>query len=100
MELGINKAFLEQDHLGIAVVEQQILYKREVFEDDIIHIYSYTLESSEKVFSVMHEMYNVESKTLSATMLAKLVIFDMEKRKAIPIPASIRTNINTFTFDT
>lgn len=93
MELGLNKSFLEPAHLGIAVVEQQILYKREVFEDDIIHVYSHPLEYSNKVFSVFHEMYNIEHNQLSATMLAKLVIFNMETRKAIPIPDQIRNRI-------
>jgi len=93
MELGLNKAFLEPHNLGIAVVEHQIIYKREVFEDDIIHVYSYPTDCSNKVFTVCHEMYNVEHNRLSAKMLAKLVIFNMSTRKAIMIPDQIRKNI-------
>jgi len=93
MELGIHKSFLESQNLGVAVVEQQILYKREVFEDDIIHIYSYPKECTNKVFTVFHELYNVEQNQQSATMLAKLVLFNMKTRKAITIPDDIRNTI-------
>ena len=94
MEMGLNKAFMEPLHIGIAVVEHQILYKREVFEDDIIHVYSQVTASADKVFTVFHEMYNAETNNLSATMLAKLVMFDMKERKAVSIPPEIRKNIS------
>lgn len=94
MELGMNKAFLEPKNLGIAVVEQLITYKSEVFEDDIIHVYSYPIECSNKVFTICHEMYNVEHDRLSAKMVVKLVIFNMTARKAIPIPGEIHAKID------
>lgn len=94
MEMGIKKAFMETNNIGLAVVEQQILYKREVFEDDILHIYSQVTDCTNKVFTVFHEMYNAETNELSATMLAKLVMFDMNARKAVSIPVQIRDNIN------
>lgn len=94
MEMGINKAFMEPLNIGIAVVEHQVLYKREVFEDDIIHVYSHVKECADKVFTVFHEMYNAETKDLSATMVAKLVMFDMIERKAVSIPPEIRETIS------
>lgn len=93
MEMGMNKAFMEQNQIGIAVVEQHILYKREVFEDDIIHIHSHVIDCADKVFTVFHDMYNAETNVLSATMQVKLVMFDMNKRKAVTIPDTIRNKI-------
>lgn len=94
MELGINKALLEPANLGIAVVEHLIQYKQEVFEDDIIHIYSQPQDYSNKVFTVFHELYNAEKDYLSATMIAKLVVFDMGARKSVALPEAIKKRID------
>ena len=98
-ELGIGKPFLKEKNYGVAVVEQFIQYKREVYEDDIVHIYSHAIEATDKVFTVCHEMYNMENETLSAVIKIKLVIFDLNKRKAILIPDNIKQSITSHTID-
>lgn len=98
-ELGIGHQFLKEHNLGVAVLEQLIQYKREVFEDDILNIYSYAIGSTNKVMNLYHEMYNLDTKVLSATVNIKLVMFDMNKRKSVNIPEHIRQAINNYTLD-
>ncbi len=96
-ELGIGPQFLKEQNLGIAVVEQLIKYKREVFEDDILNIYSYAVGSTNKVMHFCHEMYKLETNILSATINIKLVMFDMDKRKSVNIPDHIIQSIQQHT---
>jgi acyl-CoA thioester hydrolase len=98
-KLGLGKPLLKEYNWGVAVVEQLIKYKREVFEDDILNIYSYAIGSTDKVMNFCHEMYNLETKVLSATINIKLVMFDLNKRKAINIPEQIIESINKYTLD-
>jgi len=93
-EIGIGHSYLRQHNLGVAVVEQLIQYKREVFEDDIVHIYSHAVGAAEKVMSFCHEMYSMQTNEVSAIMNIKLVMFDFEKRKAVIIPDDIVNLIN------
>ncbi len=98
-EIGLGKTYLKDKNLGVAVVEQFIQYKREVHEDDIVHIYSHAIGAKDKVFTLCHEMYNMETEILSAVITIKLVIFDLTKRKAILIPNNILQSITSLRID-
>jgi len=93
VEFGMTKKFLESNNFGIAVVEQIIQYKREVFEDDLLYIMSSVKGVANKVFHFEHKLYNKSEGVLSATMNAKLVIFDLKLRRAIEIPDEFRQNL-------
>ena len=88
-EIGITKDYLTANSLGIAVVEQNIRYQREVFEDDLLYVHSKVKGHTNKVFQFEHELWNREKEVLSAVMDIKLVIFDLEKRKAILLPPHV-----------
>ena len=94
-EFGLKRDFLESNNYGIAVVEQNIQYKREVFEDDLIYITSKAKGHTNKVMNFEHSMYNSETDQLSAVMDIKLVIFDMKLRKAVPLPEFVKSNIKS-----
>ena len=93
-EFGLKKEYLEKHNLGIAVVEQNIQYKKEVFEDDLIIVRSRAKGYTDKVMNFVHTMYNVENDQISAVMDIKLVVFDLEKRKAIQLPEILRKNMD------
>ena len=92
-EFGLKREFLESNNLGVAVVEQNIQYKKEVFEDDLIYVLSRAKGYSEKVMNFEHTMYDSESDQLSAVMDIKLVLFDMKLRKAVKLPDHLIENI-------
>ncbi len=73
-------------NLGLVVVEQQIKYVREVFEDDLLYVESSLMDIGNKAFTVFHEMYNGRNKKLVSSMKAILVLFDKIERKALPFP--------------
>ena len=74
------------ENLGVVVLEQQIKYLREVFEDDLLYVESSLLGIGNKTFTMLHEMYNTQTKELVSTMKIVLVHFDKDKRKAVPFP--------------
>ena len=71
--------------VGFIVLEQQIKYLQEVFEDDILYIESSITEIGNKTVIYFHEMYHGKTKVLVSTMRAVAVLFDKEKRKALPL---------------
>ncbi|MFT6808723.1 MAG: acyl-CoA thioester hydrolase [Saprospiraceae bacterium] len=85
LELGLHQDSSESDH-GVVVLEQQIKYHKEVFEDDLLYIKSSLKEIGNKAFKVYHEMYNGRNDELLSSMLATLVRFDKVHRKALPFP--------------
>lgn len=88
-ELGLEYKQLTQRNLGMAYVEVNIQYKREVVEDEALHIASSIKEIARKVITIKHELYNTSKKEISSVALVKLVFFDMEKRKAVELPTEI-----------
>ncbi len=92
MELGLWE--LEQDeNTGVVVLEQQIKYLREVFEDDLLYIESTLLGVGNKAFTVLHEMYCNPQKELVCTMQVVLVLFDKVNRKSLPFPKEKREEL-------
>ena len=92
-EMGIFE-IMNKD-IGFVVLEQNIKYHQEVFEDDLIYIESHLLKFSNKAFTIRHEMYNVVSEELISTMDAAGVLFDKKNRKAIPIPEEKKVFLET-----
>jgi acyl-CoA thioester hydrolase len=76
--------------IGVVVLEQTIKYQQEVREDDLLYIESRLLHIGNKAFSVFHEMYNGQTQALVSTMKGVFVLFDKEKRKAMPFPPDKR----------
>ncbi len=85
IELGLFESN-DVDQKGIVVLEQQVKYINEVFEDDLLYVQSRLLAIGNKAFTVFHEMYNTRSEALVSTMKIVLVGFDKKERKALPFP--------------
>ncbi len=85
VELGLTD-LVGKNNVGIVVVEQQINYLREVFADDLLYIESTLVHVGNKAFTILHEMYNTNSKELVSTMKVVIVLFDQIERKALPFP--------------
>ena len=85
MELDLGTAD-DREKVGMVVLEQQVKYLREVFEDDLLYVESSLIEVGNKAFTLFHEMYNARSKELVCSMRIVLVLFDKINRKALPLP--------------
>lgn len=94
-ELGVYD-HIKSEGLGIAVVEQNIKYKKEVFEDQLLFVQSELLSVADKTMTTKHHLYEKMSGRLSAEMEIVSLMFDMEKRKAVSIPPTLRSNIEMY----
>jgi len=87
--VGFAYKELMEQNLGFAYVESTIKYKREVFEEDAIHVNSGIVSISGKVITIKHEMVNSITDVMNSECIMKWVIFDKKIRKAVAIPSAL-----------
>lgn len=88
-EAGITPSYLRLHARGMAAVQQNITYKRELHAGDIVAVRSRVLEAREKVIRYLHEMINAETSELAAMAEITAVHLDTAKRKSCPFPAAV-----------
>jgi len=88
-EAGLTPAYLRNNHRGMAGLQQNITYKRELHAGDVVAVHSGLLEVREKVVLFRHEMVNLETAETAAIMDLTVVHMDTAKRKSCPFPAAI-----------
>jgi acyl-CoA thioester hydrolase len=88
--IGLTPTYLRQSHLGMAAVQQNITYKRELLAGDIVEIKSTLLEIRDKSIRYRHEMRNAETGEVAAMCEITGVHMDREARKAVAFPDTIR----------
>ena len=87
--MGVTAAFLRDNKRGMAAVQQNISYKRELVAGDTLTVHSAFLEVRDKVARFVHEMRHAESGELAALCLLTGVYIDAEARKSCPFPQDI-----------
>lgn len=88
--LGLTPTFFREHHRGMAAVQQEITYRRELHAGDVITIYSRVLEVKEKVIRFSHEMHNEETGEMAATTTITGIHLDTQLRKSCPFPPTVR----------
>jgi acyl-CoA thioester hydrolase len=91
-ELGLTPSFLRDNGRGMAAVQQNISYKRELMAGDIVEIRSHVLEIRERVIRFAHTMSNGENGEVAAFCELTAVHLDRSTRKACAFPETIRAN--------
>jgi acyl-CoA thioester hydrolase len=89
-EAGITPKYLRENNRGMAGLQQNITYKRELYAGDVVNVRSGVLEVRDKVVRFRHEMTNLENRETAATMELTVAHIDTAKRKSCPFPAAIR----------
>jgi acyl-CoA thioester hydrolase len=89
--LGLTPSYLRQSGRGMAGVQQNITYKRELFAGDIVEIRSRLLELREKSIRFLHEMRNAETGEIAATCEITAVHLDRQAHKSMPFEDAVRT---------
>jgi acyl-CoA thioester hydrolase len=87
--MGITAGFLSERRRGMAAVQQDITYRRELRAGETVAVRSAFLEVREKVAKFVHEMRNAATGELSAVCVLTGVHIDAETRKSCPFPADI-----------
>jgi len=88
--LGLTPSYLREANRGMAAVQQNISYKRELFAGDIVEVRSSLLEIRDKSIRFLHEMRNAETGALAATCEITGVHMDRQARKSALFAPAIR----------
>lgn len=92
-EVGLTMERMTRDHIGVAAVEQNLSYKRELFPGDTIEVRSHVIEVRDKALRFAHEMLHLESGEVAATSSYTVVHMSHETRKAAPLPDDVREKL-------
>ena len=87
--IGLTPTFLRAQNRGMAAVQQNISYRRELNAGDVVVVRSAILEVRDKVVRFVHEMRNVESGEIAALCELTGVHLDTAARKSCPFPAEV-----------
>ena len=88
--LGLTPTYLRESGRGMAAVQQNISYKRELLAGEIVEIHSRFLEVRDKALRFVHEMRNAETGEVAAICEITAVHIDRHARKAVALPAVVR----------
>jgi acyl-CoA thioester hydrolase len=89
-QIGMTPTYLRESGRGMAAVQQNISYKRELLAGDIIEVRSAILELRAKVLRFAHDMINLETGESAASCELTAVHLDNAARKSIPFEDEIR----------
>jgi len=87
--LGVTTSFLKDNRRGMAAVQQNITYKRELLAGETVIVRSAFLEVREKLARFVHEMRNGVTGEISAVCVLTGVHTDSQTRKSCPFPPEI-----------
>jgi acyl-CoA thioester hydrolase len=87
--IGITAAFLRDHGRGMAAVQQNISYKRELLSGDIVAVRSGLLEVRDKVAKFVHEMRNAQSGEVAAVCVLTAVHTDSRARRSTAFPEDV-----------
>ena len=88
--IGLTPTYLRQSGCGMAALQQNISYKRELHAGDIVEITSRVLEVRDKTVRFLHEMRNAETGEIVATCEITGVHMDRKARKSALFAPCIR----------
>ena len=93
--IGVTPTYLRESGRGMAAVEQNISYKRELLAGDIVVVRSAVLEIREKSIRFRHEMRNAETGEIAAICEITGVHMDRQARKSIAFGETIRKSVES-----
>jgi acyl-CoA thioester hydrolase len=88
--LGLTPAWLRQHGRGMAAVEQQISYRRELRAGDLVSVRTRVLEVHDKALRLAHAMHDEADGALCATSALTAVHLDTAARRAIAFSDEVR----------
>jgi acyl-CoA thioester hydrolase len=88
--IGLTPTYLRESGRGMAAVQQNITYKRELLAGDIVEIDSALLEIRDKSIRFRHEMRNAETGEIIAICEITGVHMDRQARRSVPFADAIR----------
>ncbi len=87
--LGLTVAYFKEQDRGMAAVQQNTTYGRELLAGDLIAIKSEILEAGERKIKFLHRMYECLSGDEASTCEITGVHIDRTLRRSTPFPTHI-----------
>ena len=88
--VGLTPTYLRESGRGMAGVQQNITYQRELLAGDIVEVKSVLLEIRDKSIRFRHEMRNAETGEIAASCEITGVHMDRQARKSAAFTDAIR----------
>ena len=95
--IGLTPAFLSENHMVIAAVRQEIVYRHELFPGDLISIRTAVLDIKTLRLRFYHEMVKDESGVVAAATVITGVLLDSGTRKPTTFPPQVMEMATTLT---
>lgn len=96
--LGVTPSYIREKRHGIAGVQQNITYKREMAAGDLVAVRSRILEVRPKVIRCLHELLNGETNEVAASSELTVVHMDLQTRKSSPYPHQVQERARALMF--
>jgi acyl-CoA thioester hydrolase len=87
--IGVTPTYMRERKQGMAGVQQNIAYKKQLAAGDVVFVRTRILEVRPKVVRFLHELINQENEEVAATSELTAVHMDLSTRKASPFPPEI-----------
>jgi acyl-CoA thioester hydrolase len=88
-DLGLSRDYLERNGIGLAAVQQNTSYQRELMPGDVLTVRTALVELAGKKIRFRHEMTNGVSGDVAAVMELLAICIDADTRKSRPFPDEI-----------
>jgi acyl-CoA thioester hydrolase len=95
--LGLTRQYLAEAGRGMAAVEQQIAYRREVMAGDVLAVRSELVEVRDKALRFRHVMVRDDDQSVVAETTLTAVHIDTGLRKAAAFAPEIRARADRWT---
>lgn len=92
--VGVTTEFLDQHNYGRVAIEMKLSIIEPVRVGAAIEIVSFCHGMSEKIFTMRHQMRDLETGKAYATAQVINLIMDLEKRKSVPVPDFVHAQFN------
>ena len=87
--LGLTAAFLRDHQRGMAAVQQNISYKRELLSGEVVAVRSGLLEIRDRVAKLVHEMREAHTGEISSVCTITAVHMNSAARMSTAFPPAI-----------
>lgn len=86
---GLTAERMRAENRGMAALEQDIRYRRELLPGDVIEIRSRLIETKEKTIRFVHEMINRKTGEVAAVCELLGICLDTATRRAAALPDGV-----------
>lgn len=92
--IGVDDKYLQENNFGRVAMEMKLSVIKPAKVGSAVETVSYCHAMGEKTFTIRHQIRDVETGQVYATLQGINLIIDLEKRKAVPVPDFVRDRFN------